>query len=45
MKGVSLVDLEERTHKFGQSLEFTPLACHEDEHEAADQLLYELLTH
>ena len=44
MEGVSLVELEERSHKFGQSLKFEPLACHDDEHEAVYQLLCECLS-
>ena len=44
MEGVSLVEIEERSHKFGWSLEFEPLGCHDDEHEAVDQLLCEWLS-
>ena len=43
MEGVSPVDPEERAHKFCLNLKFVPLACHEYEHEAADQLLCECL--
>ena len=44
MEGVSLVELEERSHKFGQSLKFEPLGCRYDEHENVDQLLCECLS-
>ena len=41
---ISLVALEERSHKFGQSLKFEPLGCRDDKHEAVDQLLCECLS-
>ena len=44
MEGVSLVELEEISHKFGRSLKFEPLGFHDDEHEAVDQLFFEYLS-
>ena len=45
MKGVSIVEREQQCHKLRQSLEYAPLECHDDEHEAVDQLLCECFTH
>ena len=44
-KGGSPVDLEEKYHKFGRSLEYAPLGCHNDERDAVDQLSRECLNH
>ena len=43
--GGSLVDFEDQYHKLGRNLKYTPLGCHDDEHEAVDQLSYECLTY
>ena len=45
MDGVLMVEFENWCHKFGQSLKYAPLGCHDDKHETLDQILCECLNH